>query len=221
MASLLQDFEQQYAAITGELTQKLTRLRHQIGADKLSTIREAERCFEECRELFEQMELEVRSFPMEEKLKYQTRLQSYKAQVQTFQRDLKTARLGNSDEANRETLLSMSDDNYTTNDDQQALLQENTDRLDRTTYKMEQAYRAALETEQIGATVLSNLGSQKESLNKTRQRLTEMDEDLGRSSRLLSVMIHRVVQNRVMIVGLMAFLVLIIGICIYLTVHRK
>ena len=32
MGSLLNDFELQYAAITGELTQKLGRLRHQIGS---------------------------------------------------------------------------------------------------------------------------------------------------------------------------------------------
>jgi hypothetical protein len=35
MASLLQDFEQQYAAITGELTHKLAKLRHQSGGVSL------------------------------------------------------------------------------------------------------------------------------------------------------------------------------------------
>jgi vesicle transport through interaction with t-SNAREs 1 len=193
------------------------------------------------------MELEIRSLAGEEKSKYQTRLQSYQSQVQTLQRDLvgavcgelvaafvvfwscfnvlnqfliqKTVRSGNSDDHNRDALLS-ADDPFVPSDDQRALLLENTERIDRTTYRLEQGYRAALETEQIGATVLSNLGSQKESLNKTRHRLTEMEEDLGRSSRVLTTMIRRVIQNRVVIVGLMAFLVIAIGICIYLTVHR-
>ena len=37
---------------------------------------------------FEQMDLEIRSLPTEEKTKYHTRLQSYRNQVETLQRDL-------------------------------------------------------------------------------------------------------------------------------------
>lgn len=109
--------------------------------------------------------------------------------------------------------------------DQRALLldkvQENSDQLDRTTLKLDQGYRVALETEQLGASVLGNLGTQRESLNRTRHRLTEMDHDLGRSSRILSVMIRRVMQNRVLVVCIVAFILIIIAICIYFAMRHQ
>ncbi|GAV05921.1 hypothetical protein RvY_15977 [Ramazzottius varieornatus] len=220
MGSLLLDFEQQYASITGDITQKLGELRLQKPDTAKSTLRDLDRCFEECKELFEQMDLEIRSLPADEKTKYHTRLQSYQNQVQTLQRDLKSAKQAHIEELNRDALLSMEDTSGAF-DDQRQILLENTERVDRTTYRLEQGYRAALETEQIGASVLGNLASQRETLNRTRGRIHEMEQDLGRSSRILTVMIRRVVQNRVLVICLIAFIVFIIGICIYFAVHRS
>lgn len=135
----------------------------------------------------------------------------------SFQAEARTKRSSYSDDLMGGSALDLSD--------QRALLldkvQESSDHVDRTTLKLEHGYRVALETEQIGADVLGNLGTQRESLNKARQRLTDMESDLGRSSRILTVMIRRVVQNRVVVIFIIAFLLLIAGICIYFAVRHR
>jgi hypothetical protein len=44
---------------------------------------------------------------------------------------------------------------------------------------------------QIGAEVLSNLETQRETIGRARERLRETDADLGRSGKILSQMIRR------------------------------
>ncbi|XP_055332026.1 vesicle transport through interaction with t-SNAREs homolog 1A-like [Paramacrobiotus metropolitanus] len=213
---LLKDFEQQYAAITAEIMHKLSDTRYQSGGERRLTIREVERSFEECRELFEQMELEIRALTGEERAKHLNRLQSYKQQVNTLQQDLKELKNPKLADAHfQDAVVDVSD--------QRALLlervQDSSDHLDRATRTLDQGYRVALETEQIGASVLNNLNTQRETLNKARSRMNDMEEDLGRSSRILTVMIRRVVQNRVLVVGIVAVLLIIIGICVYFGVR--
>lgn len=57
-------------------------------------------------------------------------------------------------------------------EDQKQRLLDNSERLERTSKHLQEGYRIAVETEQIGAQVLSNLAQQRESIQKSRNRVS-------------------------------------------------
>ncbi|CAN7990128.1 unnamed protein product [Ixodes pacificus] len=81
MATLMEAFEQQYAALTAEITSKSGRIPNLHAADKSAMVAEVERHLEEANELLEQMELEVRSLPAPTRPKYQNRVKSYQSEL--------------------------------------------------------------------------------------------------------------------------------------------
>ncbi len=57
--------------------------------------------------------------------------------------------------------------------------------------KLERTHRMALEAEQIGASVLSDLRIQREQINRASTTLGNADTDLDKSNRLLRDMLRR------------------------------
>jgi vesicle transport through interaction with t-SNAREs protein 1 len=81
-------------------------------------------------------------------------------------------------------------------EDQKRRLLDNSDRLERTGNQLQEGYRIAIETEEIGTQVLSNLSNQRETIQRSRNRLRETNADLGRSSRLMNMMIMRGIRDK-------------------------
>jgi len=100
-------------------------------------------------------------------------------------------------------------------EEMQTQLIDNTERLERSSRKLQDGYRIAVETEQVGAGILSDLSTQRSVLSRTRERLKEAEEDLSQSSRVLTKMIRRVMQNRLVLVVVIAFLFIIVSVTIY------
>lgn len=72
----------------------------------------------------------------------------------------------------------------------QRLLQ-GTDKLQDGTRRLEESHRIALETEDIGAGILSNLRGQREQIENTRDTLYRADNSIDRASGTLKQMIRR------------------------------
>ncbi|KAJ8319216.1 hypothetical protein KUTeg_004307 [Tegillarca granosa] len=191
MASLIESYEQQYSNLTADITYNISRISNTNGAERQKYIRQAEKLFDEVTELLEQMELEVKELPSKDKQKYQTRVKSYKTELTKLQKDTR------------------------------ARLLDNTETLDRSTRKLEHGYRVALETEQIGAQVMEDLQGQRQTIQRSRNRLEEMNTNLGKSSRVLSGMMKRIIQNRLLLVIIGVILVIVIILAMYFIVKRK
>ena len=69
--------------------------------------------------------------------------------------------------------------------------------------------QVAIETEQVGVGIIDDLGTQRESLERTRNRLQETDVELGNSRKILKRMYLNVVSNKIILTG-----IIIIEICI-------
>ncbi|XP_076460070.1 vesicle transport through interaction with t-SNAREs homolog 1A-like [Babylonia areolata] len=214
MASLIHDYEQHYSTITADITFHIGRISITTGAEKQNHVRQAEKLFEEASELLEQMELEVKEQDSKDRQKYHTRIRSYKAELTKQQKDMKRARLGV--DSSRDELLG--DDTHDS-EDQRTRLLDNTERLERSSRKLEQGYRIAVETEEIGTQMMEDLSSQRETIQRARGRLHDMDTTLGKSSRLLSAMTKRIIQNRIMLVGIGLLIVITIIVAIYFMVR--
>uniref|UniRef100_A0A3Q3ECQ7 Vesicle transport through interaction with t-SNAREs 1A n=1 Tax=Labrus bergylta TaxID=56723 RepID=A0A3Q3ECQ7_9LABR len=175
MSSDFEAYEQDFSTLTAEITNKVGKIPKLSGEEKTQLVLNVDKQLEEVRELLEQMDLEVREIPIQSRAMYNSRLKSYKQEMEKLEKDFKRSRIAYSDEVRNELL----------GDD--ASSSENQVRLsDISSY----ATTVSL-SEQVGQEILTNLHSDREKIQRARERLRETDANLGKSSRILTGMLRR------------------------------
>ncbi|GFQ88901.1 vesicle transport through interaction with t-SNAREs homolog 1A [Trichonephila clavata] len=221
MASLMESFEQQYAALTAEITSKTSRLNNLSGVERKMMISQLDRQMEEAHELLEQMDLEVKGMPPASRQKYQIRLKSYVAELHLLDKEMlfynQKARISPRDENSLRDELFEGD--YVKDDQKQRLL-DNTERLESSSRQLEGGYKLAVEAEQIGSQILTDLSSQRETIKKSKSRVQETNYDLGRSSRIVNGMIRGIKQQKMVLYAVAAVMLLTIVLAVYFTVRK-
>ncbi|XP_067393102.1 vesicle transport through interaction with t-SNAREs homolog 1A isoform X1 [Emydura macquarii macquarii] len=187
MSSDFEGYEQDFAVLTAEITGRIGKVPKLLGDEKKQMVANVEKQLEDARELLEQMELEVREIPPQSRGMYSSRMRSYKQEMGKLEADFKRSRIAYSDEVRNELLGG--DGNSSEN--QRAHLLDNTERLERSSRRLEAGYQIAVETEQIGQEMLENLSHDREKIQRSRERLRETDANLGKSSRILTGMLRR------------------------------
>ncbi|CEF60001.1 Vesicle transport through interaction with t-SNAREs homolog 1A [Strongyloides ratti] len=215
LLNILQQFEKQYSVTTGEITANIGQLKNKNGSEKAAAINEIQKTLNEVGDLLDQMELSVRDFDINspERTKYDLRVRSYRSDKKQLEIELQKALKRINNKENFDELMHI--DNPTSYDIKDKLIA-NTERLERGSRKIEESYRIALETEDIGTTVLQDLSSQRETLNRARERLRETGADLLSSDRLISQMIRRLVQNRLFLL----LIILLLTICFLIMMYN-
>ncbi|KAK6109715.1 Snare region anchored in the vesicle membrane C-terminus family protein [Brugia pahangi] len=195
---LLSDFEHQYSVQTAEITARIGRLRDLDQNGRVEGIQQIQRLLIDVENLLEQMELTVRELmpSSAERSKYELRVRSYRNDKKQLDAELDKAVQRLKDNADRDELLAY--DNQISLNQQDQLI-ENTERLERTSRRLQDTYRMVIETDQIGTEVLNDLSSQRETIMRARERMRQADRDLNRSHKMLSVMIRRIIQNRLLL----------------------
>ncbi|RTG87397.1 vesicle transport through interaction with t-SNAREs 1 [Schistosoma bovis] len=209
-----------------------------MSGERAKEVHDVSILFDETKELIEQMSLEVQEMRSDIRPKFQNRLECYRKElgklttefVRIFTRRPRYAvrrpdhkdSCGPDDEDNlhEEVLFDT---------DMRAQLLSNTERISRTTTKLEDGVRVALETEEVGSHILQDLSEQREKLQRSRDRLRQADSDLKKSSRILSVMTRRlfsfsfpfrILQNKFLLITVIFLIVLIFFLTIYLVTRR-
>ncbi|XP_011052018.1 PREDICTED: vesicle transport through interaction with t-SNAREs homolog 1A isoform X1 [Acromyrmex echinatior] len=227
MASLVDNYEQQYAVLTADITAKIGRIRVQSGGkkrrrgddqrgvaycEKRAFVQDVDRQIEEAQELLEQMELEVRGMNGTARDRLRGRVESHRAELKRLTQEFQIAKKSKEDVT--EITIEESWDNNVTEDQRKRLL-DASERIERSGRTLQNGYRMALETEEIGSQVLKELHEQRETIQRSRGRLRETDAELGRGSRLLSGMIFRSLQQRIILAGVALMLIIVACIVIY------
>ncbi|XP_058154401.1 vesicle transport through interaction with t-SNAREs homolog 1A isoform X2 [Dasypus novemcinctus] len=243
MSSDFEGYEQDFAVLTAEVTGKIARVPRLPPEEKKQMVANVEKQLEEAKELLEQMDLEVREIPPQSRGMYSNRMRSYKQEMGKLEKDFKRSRIAYSDEVRNELL----GDDGNSSENQRAHLLDNTERLERSSRRLEAGYQIAVETEQIGQEMLENLSHDREKIQRARERLRETDANLGKSSRILTGMLRsrdeipahhcgpddfrsqstglawtarRIIQNRILIVSLAIVVVITILMAIIFSVRR-
>ncbi|KAK7919463.1 hypothetical protein WMY93_010747 [Mugilogobius chulae] len=222
MSSDFETYEQDFGTITADVTNKIGRIPKLSGEEKTQLVLNVDKQLEEVRELLEQMDLEVREIPVQSRAMYNSRLKSYKQEMDKLEKDFKRSRIAYSDEVRNELLgedAGSSENQLIKLREERAHLLDNTERLERSSRRLEAGYQIAVETEQVGQEILSNLHSDREKIQRARERLRETDANLGKSSRILTGMLRRIIQNRVLVFILGAIILLVIILAIYFNVR--
>ncbi|XP_061765701.1 vesicle transport through interaction with t-SNAREs homolog 1A isoform X3 [Nerophis ophidion] len=194
MSSDFEAYEQDFGTLTAELTNKIGRIPKLSGEEKTQLVLNVDKQLEEVRELLEQMDLEVREIPVQSRAMYNSHLKSYKQEVDKLEKDFKRSRIAYSDEVRNDLLgddASSSESQLIKLREERAHLLDNTERLERSSRRLEAGYQIAVETEQVGQEILANLNTDREKIQRARERLRETDANLGKSSRILTGMLRR------------------------------
>lgn len=214
MVSVLESYEQQFANLTAEITVQTARIPTTTGAEKINLGKKVVRQLEEAHELLEQVELEIREIPAIDRQKYLNRLKSYKLETSRLEKDLKQAEITFHDDTDSR------EDFGEIQADQKTRLLDNTLKLERQGKKLNAGYRLIIESEEMGAAILNDLQSQRETLTRVKDRIRETNDDLGKSSRLLSRMARTLMQNKMVMYGAGLAVVIITVILIYVAATR-
>ncbi|XP_039632393.1 vesicle transport through interaction with t-SNAREs homolog 1A isoform X2 [Polypterus senegalus] len=215
MSSDFETYEQDFGTLTAEVTNRIGKIPKLGGDEKKQMVASVEKQLEESRELLEQMDLEVREIPVQSRGMYSNRLKSYKQELEKLEKDFKRSRIAYSDEVRNELL----GDDGNSSESQRAHLLDNTERLERSSRRLEAGYQIAVETEQVGQEILENLHHDREKIQRSRDRLRETDANLGKSSRILTGMMRRIIQNRILMFILGAIILFTIVLAIYFSVR--
>ncbi|KAF7995717.1 hypothetical protein HCN44_006824 [Aphidius gifuensis] len=218
MATLIDNYEQQYAVLTADITAKICRISVTSGGEKKQFIQDVDRQLEEAQELLEQMELEVRGIAGNQRDRLRGRVESHRAELKRLANEFKLAKKP------REDIIDIdNDDNWDNGvtEDQKKRLLDTSEKIDRTGRTLQNGYRMVLETEEIGSQVLKDLSDQRETIQRSRARLRETDAELGRGSRILSTMIFRAIQQRLILAGVTIVLIIVGCLVVYFSFTSK
>lgn len=194
-SELFTNYEAELNLTTADLTQKLDLIPTQSGETRKATLAAANRALEEARELLDSMRLEKQNIPSAAKQKVNQRFRNHESDVDAAARKLK----GLQDD--RATLFGSryrDDDGEGGGDagvEQRQQLLSGTERLDRSSGRLRESQRIALETEDIGRNTLADLSRQRETIEHTRGTLLESEGYTDRSNKTLRGMARRWVPN--------------------------
>ncbi|XP_031453332.1 vesicle transport through interaction with t-SNAREs homolog 1A isoform X2 [Phasianus colchicus] len=153
MSSDFESYEQDFAVLTADITGRIGRVPKLLGDEKKQMVANIEKQLEEARELLEQMELEVREIPPQSRGMYSSRMRSYKQEMGKLEADFKRSRIAYSDEVRNELL----GDDGNSSENQRAHLLDNTERLERSSRRLEAGYQIAVETDTVKCIITSSL----------------------------------------------------------------
>ncbi|KIY98299.1 Vesicle transport v-SNARE 13 [Monoraphidium neglectum] len=161
------------------------------------------------------MDMEARSLPADKARSLASKVKEYKADLASLREQLKqaAATAGASDAARAE--LGLGGDYYSTSAGQRDRMLQSTERLQKTSERLQLGKQQLAETEELGVTILGDLARQRETIVHARDTLHGADDNISKARRVLSSMSKRVIANKIIMFGISAFLLLGIILIIY------
>ncbi|XP_074631669.1 vesicle transport through interaction with t-SNAREs homolog 1B-like isoform X4 [Acropora palmata] len=104
---------------------------------------------------------------------------------------------------------------------QRSKLMHGTETLNKASESIARSTRVAVEVEQIGGEIIEDLGDQRESLIRTRDRLKDVDQDLSKSKRILNSMAIRIATNKIILLCIIVVELAILGAVVYIKFFQK
>ena len=207
MTDIVHDLEQSYSSTCAEITQLSGKLKQTTDSQEISEInKKIDVLFTDARETLEQIELETHGLQGRNKEKIVVRLDSYRAELKRLQQNFKTCQTEAKERTDRLELFTKSKDCAP-----DVFLDIEAEQiLDSSSRQLEDGRRLLAETEQIGGSVLEDLSSQRETLQRARGRLKDVEAGLGSSNTILKGMIFKARQNKLVLLALIVIIVLLL-----------
>ncbi|XVF14319.1 hypothetical protein REPUB_Repub09cG0049100 [Reevesia pubescens] len=162
------------------------------------------------------MDLEARNLQPNVKAVLLAKLREYKSDLNNLKSEVKRIASGNLNPAARDQLLeSGMADALTASADQRSRLMMTTERLNQSSDRVKDSRRTMLETEELGVSILQDLHSQREALLHANNTLHGVDDNVGKSKRILTAMSRRMSKNKWIVGIIIAVLIVAIALVLY------
>ncbi|MED6148908.1 Vesicle transport v-SNARE 11, partial [Stylosanthes scabra] len=216
MSNVFEGYERQYCELSANLSKKCTAAASLNGEQKKQKVSEVKAGIDEAEALIRKMDLEARSLQPNIKAVLLAKLREYKSDLNNLKSEVKKIVSGNLNPSARDELLeSGMADAMTASADQKSRLMMSTERLNKTSERVKDSRRTMLETEELGVSILQDLHSQRQSLLHAHNTLHGVDDNLGKSKKILTNMSRRMDRNKWIISFIVFILVVAIGLILY------
>jgi vesicle transport through interaction with t-SNAREs protein 1 len=187
-SELFSNYEAELKLVQADISQKLDQISELSGEPRKAAVSQAQRALEEAKELLDSMRLEKQNIPQSSKINVTKRLRNHESDVDTAARKLKSL------QDDKAALFGKRYTDNPTQDDQLEQRQQllgGTESLERSSGRLRESRRIALETEDIGRNTLADLGRQRETIVHARDVLLESEGYTDRSNKTLRGMARR------------------------------
>ncbi|KAI3970886.1 hypothetical protein MKX01_024533 [Papaver californicum] len=216
MSEVFEGYERQYCELSANLAKKCTSAAFLDGEQKKQKVSDVKAGLEDAEALIRKMDLEARSLQPSIKAMLLAKLREYKSDLNNLKSEVKRITSASLNAAARDDLLeSGMADTKMVSADQRGRLMMSTERLNQSSDRIKESRRTMLETEELGVSILQDLHQQRQSLLHTHNTLHGVDDNVGKSKKILTAMTRRMSRNKWIISSLVAALVLAILIILY------
>lgn len=216
MSQVFEGYERQYCEVSANLSRKCTAAAALNGEQKKQKLSEIKAGLDDAEALIRKMDLEARSLQPSVKATLLAKLREYKTDLNNLKTEVKRLTSPNANLAARDDLLeSGMADAMMVSADQKGRLLMSTERLNHSTDRIKESRRTMLETEELGVSILQDLHQQRQSLLHTHNNLHGVDENIGKSKKILTAMSRRMSRNKWIIGSIIVALVAAIILILY------
>ncbi|KAL4187602.1 hypothetical protein AMTRI_Chr09g39810 [Amborella trichopoda] len=216
MSEVFEGYERQYCELSANLSRKCTSASHLDGEQKKQRISEIKTGLDEAEALIRKMDLEARSLQPSVKAILLAKLREYKSDLNNLKSEIKRISSANVGQAARDELLeSGMADTLMVSADQRGRLLKSTEGLNQSSERIKESRRTTLETEELGVSILQDLHQQRQSLLHANNTLHGVDDNIGKSRKILTAMSRRMSRNKWIIGFIIAVLVVAILLILY------
>lgn len=201
-----------------KLTDQLPRC---AGESQKQLCRELERSLEEALILIHDMEAELRKAPASYRMSMLSRVRNYKHDVEQLTADVRRSVAARTGVTQPQFGFSEEDEFQRTENAQRSRLLQGTASLNRGSDSIARSHQVAAETDQVADEIVSELGTQRESLLRTQDRLHDTDTNLSRSRKIVNTMMTRVFTNKIILVVIILLELAILGIVVWWKFFKK
>ncbi|XP_039068281.1 vesicle transport v-SNARE 11-like [Hibiscus syriacus] len=215
MSEVFEGYERQYCELSANLSKKCTAAAAISGEQKKQKVSDIRGGLENAEELIRKMDLEARSLQPNVKAMLLAKLREYKSDLNNLKSEVKRIASGNLNPDDRDQLLeSGMADALTASTNQRSRLMMTTERLNQSTDRVKDSRRTMLETEELGVSILQDLHSQRQALLHANNTLHGVDDNIGKSKKILTAMSRRMNRNK-WIIGIIVTALIVAIVIVY------
>jgi len=222
---VIRGYEQELSATCADITLLTGKLRLAASQNEVDSMSaQLEVLFSDAQETLEQIELESHTLEAGAREKVKTRMTSYQAELRRQQDQVASSKTEAGERSDRLELLSRPGGHHGQHNgggeefqggENSLLLAETEEILSEAGRQLHDGRRLLEETQEVGAGVLGDLHNQRETIQRSRSRLKDVEGGLGESSSILGKMMWRAQQNKLVLAAVGIAVLLVIAYTIY------
>ncbi|GIL75419.1 hypothetical protein Vretimale_8053 [Volvox reticuliferus] len=217
--ALFSQYENEYCNKSTDISRKINLAITFSGEAKRKKLTEVDGDIKEADNIIKKMDMEARSVAPERSKQLQNKVKEYKADLASLKEQLSKARTAAGSEydaARAELGLGM--DYASSSQAQRDRMLSATAKLEQSNDRLQTGKKLLAETEELGSGILANLAAQRETIVHSRDTLHGADDNISKARKILTNMSRRMLQNKLIMFGIIGFLLAGIAIIIYFKV---